>query len=108
MSAVEYDAVRDILADEIADVGAGCIARVARTASTPLAWRMVRMDICRWQHPALTHSYGATLAVAAKRMEAGDPAAALGMLLDHWGEGEELALVEVVSEDETADVAVAA
>lgn len=91
---VSAEVVRDILADEIADAGAGCIARVARTATTPAAWRMVAADLVRWEHPTCPADYAVTLAAAAKGMARGDAAHALWCLSEHWGEGEELVAVE--------------
>lgn len=88
---MDYELARDLLADEIADAGAGCIARVARTASTPAAWRMVSADIERWQHPSCPDGYAEQLSVAARLMRCADrqmgPALAVATL-DGWtGEG---------------------
>jgi hypothetical protein len=84
---MSYELARDVIADEIADAGAGCIARVARTASTPAAWRMVSADIERWQHPACPKGYAAQLSVAARLMRGADremgPALAVATL-DGW------------------------
>lgn len=84
---MSYELARDLLADEIADAGAGCIARVARTASTPAAWRMVSADIERWQHPSCPDGYAEQLATAARLMRCADramgPALAVATL-DGW------------------------
>jgi hypothetical protein len=84
---MDYELARDLIADEIADAGAGCIARVARTASTPAAWRMVSADIERWQHPSCPGGYAEQLAVAARLMRGADremgPALAVATL-DGW------------------------
>lgn len=84
---MDYELARDLIADEIADAGAGCIARVARTASTPAAWRMVSADIERWQHPSCPDGYAEQLAVAARLMRGADremgPALAVATL-DGW------------------------
>lgn len=95
---MSYELARDLLADEIADAGAGCIARVARTASTPAAWRMVSADIERWQHPSCPDGYAEQLAVAARLMRGADrqmcPALAVATL-DGWtGEGTEVLAVQ--------------
>ncbi len=93
-----YELARDVIADEIADAGAGCIARVARTASTPAAWRMVSADIERWQHPSCPDGYAEQLSVAARLMRGADRAmgAALAVAtLDGWtGEGTEVLAVQ--------------
>lgn len=96
---MDYELARDLLADEIADAGAGCIARVARTASTPAAWRMVSADIERWRHPSCPDGYAEQLSVAARLMRCADRAmgAALAVAtLDGWtGERTEVFTVEV-------------
>lgn len=82
-----YELARDLIADEIADAGAACIARVARTASTPAVWRMVSADIERWRHPSCPDGYAEQLAVAARLMRCADRAmgAALAVAsIDGW------------------------
>ena len=92
---MSYELARDLIADEIADAGAGCIARVARTASTPAAWRMVATDIERWQHPSCPRDWAVQLSLAARMMRGADRAmgAALAVAsLDGWT-GESTAVV---------------
>ena len=88
MSALSYELVRDVIADEIADVGAGCIARVARTASTPATWRMVSADLARWQHPSCPEGWADVLSHAARAMcwAKGGPEGAVAFLDDFCGE----------------------
>jgi len=95
MDAVGYELARDLLADEIADAGAGCIARVARTATSPRAWRMVAADLAHWQHPDCPAGWEKALAEAARRMAwaKGGPEAAVAHLDEHTGEG--TAIVEL-------------
>ena len=103
---MSYELARDLLADEIADAGAGCIARVARTASTPAAWRMVSADIERWQHPSCPDGYAEQLSVAARLMRCADramgPALAVATL-DGWtGESTAVDALELDRETEAA------
>lgn len=107
--ALSYELVRDVIADEIADVGAACIARVARAATTPSAWRMVALDLVRWSHPSCPRGYDVALTAAAKGMARGDHAHALWCLEDHWGEGEGMTSVDLaVAADGPAAVSEAA
>lgn len=84
MSALGYELARDLIADEIADAGAACIARVARTADTPAAWRMVARDLARWTCRGVARADLDLLALAAVSMRRaqGGPGAAVALLAD--------------------------
>lgn len=95
---MSYELARDLIADEIADAGAGCIARVARTAESPRAWRMVSADIERWQHPSCPEGFEKQLALAARLMRNADremgAALAVASLDGSAGEGTAVFAVE--------------
>ena len=102
VAGMSYELARDLIADEIADVGAGCIARVARTAESPRTWRMVSADLERWQHPSCPAGYAQQLAVAARLMRCADremgAALAVATLDASAGEGTEVFTVPVRSD----------
>lgn len=88
MSALSYELARDLIADEIADAGAACVARVARTASTPAVWRMVARDLARWSCRGVPRAHIDLLALAAMAMRRSQdgPGMAAWMIADDAGD----------------------